>query len=476
MTAPRQAMADVGRELRLVESPEGPPHDDADAPENVVALPALGDVQEAGVRIEDFYAVMPQHAYIFAPSRDLWPAASVNARCRPVLDGKDKKGDDRYIAAATWADKHRPVEQLTWAPGEPMIVRDRLISDGGWIERAGCTCFNLYRPPPPARLAGDPSLAGRWIEHARRLYLDSADHVIRWLAHRVQRPGEKINHALFLGGFQGIGKDTILEPFKHAIGRWNFAEISPTDLLGRFNAWTKSVALHISEARDLGKVDRFAFYDHTKRYIAAPPDVLLCDEKNLRAYSVLNVCGVIITTNHKMDGIYLPADDRRHFVAWSDCTKEQFSADYFRHLYAWYADGGNEHVGAYLRAVDLSDFDPKAPPPKTAEFWSIVDANRAPEDAELADAIERLGRPMAATLTMIASCAENGFGEWIRDRKNSRQIPHRLEAVGYTPVRNDSSSDGRWKVGGKNQVVYAQQSLSLRDRFAAVRVFVEANR
>jgi len=41
---------------------------------------------------------------------------------------------------------------------------------------------------------------------------------------------------------------------------------------------------------------------------------------------VLNVCGVVITTNHKTDGIYLPADDRRHYVAWSDLAKEDFKA------------------------------------------------------------------------------------------------------------------------------------------------------
>jgi hypothetical protein len=52
------------------------------------------------------------------------------------------------------------------------------------------------------------------------------------------------------------------------------------------------------------------------------------DEKNLREHSVFNVCGVIVTTNHKADGIYLPADDRRHFVAWSPLVKEDFTLDY----------------------------------------------------------------------------------------------------------------------------------------------------
>ena len=150
-----------------------------------------------------------------------------------------------------------------------------------------------------------------------KVYPDDADHIINWLAHRVQRPQEKINHAVVLGGAQGIGKDTLLEPVKHAVGPWNFVEVSPQQMLGRFNGFLKSVILRISEARDLGDIDRFAFYDHMKAYTAAPPDVLRVDEKNLREYSILNCCGVVITTNHKQDGIFLPADDRRHYVAWS---------------------------------------------------------------------------------------------------------------------------------------------------------------
>ena len=97
-------------------------------------------------------------------------------------------------------------------------------------------------------------------------------------------------------------------------------------MLGRFNGFLKSVILRVSEARDLGEFDRFAFYDHMKALTAAPPDVLRVDEKNRAEYAIPNVTGVIITTNHKTDGIYLPADDRRHFVAWSDLDKIDFTA------------------------------------------------------------------------------------------------------------------------------------------------------
>ena len=128
---------------------------------------------------------------------------------------------------------------------------------------------------------------------------------------------------------QGIGKDTLLWPVRYAIGEWNFADVTPLQLLGRFNGFVKSVILRVSEVRDLGDFDRYAFYEHIKVYAAAPPEVLRCDEKNIREYAVPNVCGVIMTTNYKQDGIYLPADDRRHYVAWSELSQQDFTAEYW---------------------------------------------------------------------------------------------------------------------------------------------------
>jgi hypothetical protein len=238
-------------------------------------------------------------------------------------------------------------------------------------------------------------------------------------------------------------------------------------MLGRFNGFLKSVILRVSEVRDLGELDRFAFYDHMKAYTAAPPDVLRVDEKNLREYAVPNCVGVVHTTNHKTDGIFLPADDRRHFVAWSDLSNEDFNPDYWNRLYRWYDAGGDRHVAAYLHQLDINEFDAKAPPPKTPAFWEIVDASRAPEDAELADAVDALGFPNALTLDQVATHAAGDFAIWLRDRKNARRIPHRLEACGYVAVRNDGAKDGAWKVCGRRQVIYAKATLPLRDRLNA---------
>lgn len=431
-----------------------------------------------GVRLDDFHAFMPAHNYIFAPSGETWPSTSVNSRIPPVTlldrDGKpvlDENDKPVKLKANVWLDQKRPVEQMTWAPGEPQVVRDRLISEGGWFRRDGCSVFNLYRPP--VKMAGIPGKAGPWIEHVMKVYPEEGRHIIQWLAHRVQRPSEKINHAIVMGGSQGIGKDTILEPVKAAIGPWNFTEVSPQHMLGRFNGFVKSVILRVSEARDLGDVDRFAFYDHMKTYTAAPPDVLRVDEKNMREYSVFNVCGVIITTNHKTDGIYLPADDRRHFVAWSNVERAAFGEGYWTDLYRWYADGGTGHVAAYLAGLSLDDFDAKAPPPKTAAFWDIVASGVAPEDAELADALEELKGRDAITMEMVAEAAwsagRSEFATWFKDRKNSRSARHKMDAAGFVIVRSDMREDGLWRINGRRCAVYVRRSLSTRDGILAAR-------
>jgi uncharacterized protein DUF5906 len=427
-----------------------------------------------GIALDDFRAYMPMHNYFYLKSRESWPASSINNRFDPVeiVDAAGKpvlteKGKPKTMPASQWLDQNCPVEQMTWAPGEPMLIADRLVSHGGWIRQSGVNCLNLYMPP--VIVPGNVAEARLWIDHVHKVWPNDAEHIILWLAHRVQRPAEKINHALVLGGPQGIGKDSLLEPLKGAVGPWNFLEVSPTQLLGRFNGFLKAVILRVSEARDLGDVNRYQFYDHMKALTAAPPDVLRVDEKNLREHSIFNVCGIIITTNHKADGVYLPADDRRHFVAWSDLTKDDFTADYWNRLWRFYRDGGAANVAAYLRKLDISKFDPKAPPPKTAAFWDIVNANRAPEDAELADVLDRLGNPNAVTINRIASEAPAEFAVFLRDRKNRRQIPHRLEACGYTPVRNPAATDGLWKLGGARQVIYAKKELTERDRQAAAR-------
>jgi hypothetical protein len=67
----------------------------------------------------------------------------------------------------------------------------------------------------------------------------------------------------------------MLEPVRCAVGFWNFAEVSPGNVLGPFSGFVKSVILRVNEVRDLGDLDLFASYDHMRSYT----DTLPVDEK-----------------------------------------------------------------------------------------------------------------------------------------------------------------------------------------------------
>jgi Family of unknown function (DUF5906) len=424
------------------------------------------------INLTDFRAYLPMHNYIFMPCREPWPAASIDAVFPPQVltdaagNPVTKGGKVQKLAASRWLDRNQPAHQMIWAPGMPVLIPDRLVVDGGWIERSGVICLNLYRAP--RLVLGNAAEAKPWHDHVAKLFPVEAEakHVVYWLAQRVQHPEIKINHALVLGGEEGIGKDTLLEPVKSAIAPWNFREVSPTQMMGRFNSFVKSTILRINEARDLGEVDRFKFYDHLKVYSAAPPDVLRVDEKHLREHYVSNCVGIIISTNYRTDGIYLSEQDRRHFVAWSELRKVDFGSDYFDRIWAWFDDGGAEHVAAYLSELDLSDFNPKRPPPKTEAWWTIVTANHAPEEAELADTIDKLGNPAALIIDDMVSKAPQL--DWLYEPKSRRAIPHRMERCGYLRVNNPNSKEkGLWQLGDRRVIVYGRKDLSAAERLRA---------
>ena len=127
---------------------------------------------ELAVRLADFVAYMQSHDYVFMPAGDFWPAARVNARLPPVkLINKSglpiidrKSGEQKEVKASDWLAKNAPVEQMTWAPGLPQLVRHRLVGDGGWIERQ--ERHRLQSVPAAAPTTGRCG-EGRAVDRAR---------------------------------------------------------------------------------------------------------------------------------------------------------------------------------------------------------------------------------------------------------------------------------------------------------------------
>jgi hypothetical protein len=64
----------------------------------------------------------------------------------------------------------------------------------------------------------------------------------------------------------------------------------------------------------------------------------------------------IVTTNHPVEALHLPPDDRRILAAISKEKKENFTTAYWDAFYHWYEhEGGIGHVVAYLKTLDPSD-------------------------------------------------------------------------------------------------------------------------
>jgi hypothetical protein len=415
---------------------------------------------------DDLCSYAPSRCCIYLPCKTMWPNASVDDRLprMPLLDAsgnpvKTPQGKVVMIKATERLAKERSIEAFTWDPGKPEFIPGYVVVDGGYIAKSGATTYNFYRPPPDIQL-GDPAQATRWIEHWRAIYPSDADHIIAWLAHRVQHPGIKINHALVLGGEPKIGKDTLLEALVYTLGTWNVKNIKLNHLVSRNNEFLKALIVRLSEVRDVGEhgaADLYRLNDHMKDMLATPPDTIRVNEKYINEYYILNRTGMIITTNYR-DALKLPAGDRRTYVAFSERRGEEFSAEYWNAFWAWYEAGGFAHVAALLYRRDLSGFDPKAEPPKTPAFRYMVTASRGAGYNELADAIDALGNPQALTINELMAKAP-GL-EWLRDVSKRAATHHRITDCNYVAVDNPKAKDGLWKINDRRQTIYVHLDVS----------------
>ena len=144
---------------------DGPPAPPSDEPPDREAPPVVDDDGPPGgyelssLPIADFIAHSPDHSYIYRPTGEEWTSTAVNARVMPIGGGGGKKA----VAANIWLDRNDAVEQRAWAPGEPEIIKDKLVADGGFFEKRGARVFNLYKPPQITHRLAATSASGATI-------------------------------------------------------------------------------------------------------------------------------------------------------------------------------------------------------------------------------------------------------------------------------------------------------------------------
>lgn len=402
--------------------------------------PVTGQIQP-----DQFLYYAPGNNFVYRSTNAFWPAESVDATCSQVNE------NGTLMKASTWLKQKRAVTSMT---SDPSIVEKLSpgfnCTEGVLVEAHGAALYNAYRGPLVK--LGDSRLARPWLEHVWKVFPKDgdADQFMDYMAHRVQKPGEKPRFALLIAGEQGVGKDTAIAMCTPAIGAWNIANISPRDIDQGFNEFYAKVLVIISETANSNELNKWAFNEATKVLIAGQPDFITINPKYGQKYSVRLHNGTIVTTNHLATGIYIPPDDRRYDVINAATRGEMGLADiekralYFEGLWSWFnEEHGAEHVAAFLHERKLEKFSAASGQRITVAHKFAVSIGFH-SDEWLADALDQIEEKRLIRGDVLWKMVEaTSNGEMSRKEFNVK-LSHAIDRAGYARFNCDERKDGRW--------------------------------
>jgi hypothetical protein len=257
---------------------------------------------------------------------------------------------------------------------------------------AGSPCVNLWTPLAIEAVAlpqGWRALASVFVDHMAQLLPDPVEraNVVRWLAHRVQRPQELPGwHPLLIAeNAQGTGRNWVARLMKLLLGAYCIEALPLLRILeGNFNGEIdRGIVGVVDEIRE-GGGDYWKHAEALKSFLTEKTRVI--NQKYERPYEVQNFLGVMMFSNH-LAALPLDRTDRRIYVA--RCTEVIPSAAYFDDVYAALQDTSVlRSIYEQLRTVDLRGFQILGRAPETEMKRELVQHNTMPYEALLQEFVE----------------------------------------------------------------------------------------
>jgi hypothetical protein len=434
---------------------------------DALGIPPATPANQGGKKIHDFMAVRPTGKFLHLPTMLEWSRAEVDAHV-PRTEWPIG-GDGNQVPPSHWlatTEGQPAITQYAWLPGEATpIIYDSITREGKLIPYQDSNILNLWRPIELPPLRGGIFDAEPWLDHLKRLYPEEWLHIVRVLAFVIQHPGIKVCHGIFLCGGSGIGKDTIFKPLVlllQSSGNWK--ETTPRGIMGDFNEYAMTIVLRLNEIEanmdTRGRSSYLMLYDNLKIFLTAPPETLPINRKGLAVMHAPNACFLIATSNGYEFVLNLVGDDRRAYVAHSEVTREELGPDYHAKLHAWLDAGGSEGVMHYLMNLDVSDFDPKAPPPMTAAKATVIASAADPMADTMDDLLDAMERPIAVSMDDLEHAANRKAisfgGQALSIYPRQRRIAW-LRACGYTAfLEPNNSYRGNFRLNGRRFKFYAR--------------------
>jgi hypothetical protein len=271
----------------------------------------------------------------------------------------------------------------------------------------GESVVNLWRPGPVQPMAGDCNIL---ISHLAFIYPVERElnHLLDCLAHAVQKPGEKIKHALLTIGAQGTGKSFIGTLVGQIMGTDNMWIAESHDLN---DGWTASMAnRQVLSLEELGIFEKRETYESLKRWIS--DEVVTVNEKHVPKYPARTPRLILAFSNHQAPTA-LQEGDRRWWISRSPAEPKE--PNYYETLFG----EGLKQVPAFFQFLldrDVSHFKPSAPPPLTAAKLDIIRWSRPAVEQEMEVMMEQgthpFNRELVVAETVREEIATRQKGRW----------------------------------------------------------------
>jgi hypothetical protein len=343
--------------------------------------------------------------------------------------------EPQYAGETRYEDALIIAERIEFLPGEPEITHDA----------DDCRVLNLWRPPAwrEDNHAVEPAF---FLQHLRYLLDDdhgAIDHVLNFFAHLIQRPQERVGHALLITSeAKGIGKSTLGAIVRRLVGEPNSRVAQTKDLKSNFDGWlVGKLVVQVDEIYEAGNWD---LANKLKPLITEP--TVSANIKYGPQIEVENFARFLMFSNNTSP-LDIEDGDRRYFVFNSNAQPK--GDDYYEALYQYASSAvGMNQIYTFLKRRDLSNFNPHRRPPMTEAKQRIIRESQHPLHTYIIEAVtsghfrEKLG----AEFTWDALQRLLMHDGYSAQAKNTKEVGTALKSAGVTQSRR--------KVGDRKVRIY----------------------
>lgn len=253
--------------------------------------------------------------------------------------------------------------------------------------------LNTYVDPGISSLDGDATPFAEFMEHLIPNG-DERAHLLRMIAWTVRHPGQKLSHALLLRTErQGTGKSMLIEIWRELLCNKNTRLTSSEEIMGNYQSFIEGNIFIVVEELNIA-FGKHA-YNRVKNLISGHTAEV--NEKFVTSRERPNHASFVFLTNLS-EPILIEDSDRRFFYVDSPAAPK--APEYYAEFAAWWKANLGIILG-FLEGIDLSDFNPFAPPPQTEAKLALQYASKSQLEQELIEARDERRWPFSRDIVRL---------------------------------------------------------------------------